>query len=262
MPRNLSTRAFFIRRVVLLTAFSVAASVGITLLALRIISGGDPSFTVTAAQLEWFALTLSSLTPAIVCPIACFRSAKITAEIEKARHDLDILARTDQLTGLLNRRGFDAAAHVALDADRTAKRPTAVLLCDIDHFKRINDLFGHDIGDQALIHVADTLRSFSTNRLIVAGRQGGDEFAMLLSGVALKEAVEIGEAIRAACAAIELDENASGFSVSIGAAVSTRADVPLPALMRRADVALYEAKHGGRNRVLVADLDQLWTDAA
>jgi len=85
---------------------------------------------------------------------------------------------------------------------------------------------------------------------------------MLLSGVRLNDVFEIGEAIRAACAAMILDGNAGGFSVTIGAAVTTRADVPLSALMRRADVALYEAKHAGRNRVLVADLDELWTDAA
>ncbi len=262
MLQNLSTRAFFIRRVVLITACSVAASVGITILALRVISGGDPNFTITASQLEWFALTLSSVTPAIICPIACYRSAQATAAIEKARLDLDFLARTDQLTGLLNRRGFDMAAHVALGADRMANRSTGVLLCDVDHFKRINDRFGHDLGDRALVHVADVLRSCSKNRATVAGRQGGDEFAMLLSGVRLNDVFEIGEAIRAACAAMTLDGNAGGFSVTIGAAVTTRADVPLSALMRRADVALYEAKHAGRNRVLVADLDELWTDAA
>src|SRR5262249_14825810 len=110
MPQNLSTTAFFIRRVVIITAVSVAASVGITLLALRAVWGGNPNVTIPAAQLEWFALTLSSITPAIICPVACFRTAQATAAIERARLDLDFLARTDQLTGLLNRRGFDAAA--------------------------------------------------------------------------------------------------------------------------------------------------------
>src|ERR1700744_527107 len=100
MLHVLSPKAFFIRRVIVATTFSIVASVAMTILALRLVSGGNPNFTVTAAQLEWFAVALSIACPALICPISCYRSAKLMARLDQARRDLDILARTDQLTGL------------------------------------------------------------------------------------------------------------------------------------------------------------------
>lgn len=251
------------RRVVLVTTLSVAASVAVTVLALRLFIGDDPNFTVTAAQLEGFTLSLSIVAPALICPIACYRSAKLLADLERARSDLDVLARTDQLTGLLNRRGFDAAAIAAMDANRAANRPVAALICDIDHFKQVNDHFGHTHGDRSLMRVADVLRSFSKSHGLISGRQGGDEFVMLLPGAGEKEAAVLGESIRAACAATGgQDDSIRGLSVTIGAAISARAAVSLSALLRCADVALYDAKHAGRNRVLVAEIDKHWSNAA
>jgi diguanylate cyclase (GGDEF)-like protein len=234
-----------------------------TLLALRLVFGGDPSFVVTAAQIQWFSLSLSIIAPALICPAASYRSAKLVAQLEQARRDLEVLAQTDQLTGLLNRRGFDAAAIAAIEASRQANRPVAALICDIDHFKSINDRFGHGVGDRSLIHVAEVLRAFAASDGLISGRQGGDEFVMLLPGAGTPEVAAIGESIRAACAAGGSDRDGLGaVSVSIGAAVSEGAAAPLSALLRCADVALYDVKRGGRNRLVVADIDKQWSNAA
>jgi diguanylate cyclase (GGDEF)-like protein len=263
MFAELGARAPFIRRVVLVTLFSVATSLAMTLLALRLVFHGHPGLTLSAAEVEWFSLSLSILAPALICPAACYRSAKLVAELEKARRDLDILAHTDQLTGLLNRRGFDAAAIEALEANRLARRPVAALICDIDHFKSINDRFGHGGGDRSLIRVAQILRAFSKSHGLIVGRQGGDEFVALAPGADAYEAAKIGEQIRSACAARGSDlDNPAGVSISIGAAVSARADFPLSALLRCADVALYDVKRSGRNRIQVAEIDKQWSHAA
>ena len=263
MAHGLNENGFLVRRIIIVTFFSVVGSVALTVLALRLITGGDPNFVATSAQLEWFSLSLSTLTPALICPLACYRSAKLMAALAKARHDLDILARTDQLTGLLNRRGFDLAAVAALQAERSAGRTAAVLICDVDHFKKINDCFGHSVGDQSLIQVAKVLTSFSRDYGLVVGRQGGDEFAMLLPNMNAQKAAQVAEAIRAACAGMYFGDETrfTDFSVSVGVAVAERAEGSLAALMRRADAALYEAKQGGRDRVFVAAKDA-WQDAA
>jgi diguanylate cyclase (GGDEF)-like protein len=165
---------------------------------------------------------------------------------------------------LLNRRGFDAAAHAALEAGRDANRPVAVLMCDIDHFKKLNDDFGHGLGDNALLYVAEVLRGFAAGRHLIASRQGGDEFVLLAPGVDLAEAAAMAESIRIACGKMPFDGDAAGacVTVSIGVAACAGSKASLSALMRRADVALYEVKRGGRNRVASADVAERWSSAA
>jgi diguanylate cyclase (GGDEF)-like protein len=219
---------------------------------------------ITPAEFQHFVLALSIFVPALVCPLVSYRSARLVEALKRARGDLEVLAQTDQLTGLLNRRGFDAAAHAALEAGRAANRPVAVLTCDIDHFKKLNDSFGHGFGDKALLHVAEVLRRFALSRHLVAGRQGGDEFVILAPGIGRAEAAGIAESIRIACGKMPLEDNAAGaiLSVSIGVAVCAGSQASLSALMRRADVALYDAKRIGRNRVVAADLGERWSNAA
>jgi diguanylate cyclase (GGDEF)-like protein len=159
-------------------------------------------------------------------------------------------ANTDPLTGVLNRRGF----HSEVDAlVRRSKRGDhlSLLMCDIDHFKSINDRFGHDAGDDTLRTFASVLQA-SLRATDVIGRLGGEEFAVILPGP-LDVAATAGERVRAA-----LEANGAGISgqsvtvtVSIGAAVTLAADLDLRALMMRADRALYQAKTGGRNRVIL-----------
>jgi diguanylate cyclase (GGDEF)-like protein len=133
----------------------------------------------------------------------------------------------------------------------------AVLMCDIDHFKSLNDNFGHGFGDNVLKHVADVLARAAERGKFVVGRQGGDEFAILLPGVDRDGAAAIAQDIRSACADARCEGGA--LSVSIGIAVSARSRASLAALLRRADIALYEVKRGGRNG---AGANQEWPSAA
>jgi diguanylate cyclase (GGDEF)-like protein len=131
---------------------------------------------------------------------------------------------------------------------------------DVDDFKKLNDRFGHAFGDRALMQVADVLRRCAADRNFIAGRQGGDEFAMVLADTDRAEAFAIAQAIRAACA--EATPDAIAVCVSIGIAVSARSKASLPALLRRADIALYDAKRTGGGRAFAGDANERWPSVA
>jgi len=170
-----------------------------------------------------------------------------------AEHELRIKAATDPLTGLPNRRTFQEELAAAL---RRTGRPTATALAliDIDHFKRINDSHGHNIGDDVLVRVAEILRGATRDGDVLA-RVGGEEFALILRDTSLTRATAMVERLRHLIA--EAQPEAAGIrhrlSVSIGTALG-RSGQPSNALFTAADEALYEAKRGGRNTIRVRDL--------
>jgi diguanylate cyclase (GGDEF)-like protein len=162
-------------------------------------------------------------------------------------------ANTDPRTGLLNTRGFDDALETAL-AGRQADESVAVLMLDIDHFKDFNDRYGHPAGDQALRAFADVLRSCLRDG-DVAGRYGGEEFTVLLTGVDDNAARSVAERIRTRTEStlIPLAPGVSDrVTVSIGIAVAPDQGQERVGLLRLADDALYRAKDSGRNRVAVS----------
>lgn len=157
-------------------------------------------------------------------------------------------AATDELTGLLNRRGvLQAAAELIVGQARKGECVSA-LMFDLDHFKKINDRFGHQIGDKAL-HVFATTASVSTRATDVVGRFGGEEFVALLPGT-LVEAKIVAERVRKAfeAAGVTIAGHEINATVSIGAA-SGPSGTDIVALLAAADAALYRAKANGRNRV-------------
>jgi diguanylate cyclase (GGDEF)-like protein len=121
-------------------------------------------------------------------------------ELTLTRVEMQRVSCTDQLTGLLNRRGFDAAALVALTKANEANLPVVALMCDIDRFKSINDQFGHEFGDKVLIKMGDVMRSFADTTEIMVARHGGEEFAALQIGVDNEKALQYAERLRQACA--------------------------------------------------------------
>jgi diguanylate cyclase (GGDEF)-like protein len=165
--------------------------------------------------------------------------------------ELRIRAQTDALTGLPNRRHFFEVGLVAAGAGSLL----SVLLLDIDHFKSINDCFGHPVGDEVLRELASRCRGLLRGRDLMA-RIGGEEFAVLLPETQPAEAAEIGERLRAAFAGIPVatQGGAVAMTISLGGATLAAAGESFEALLKRVDVALYEAKDGGRNRVVFADL--------
>jgi diguanylate cyclase (GGDEF)-like protein len=159
-------------------------------------------------------------------------------------------ARTDPLTGLLNRRGFDEHASRELAHAGRGGRSIALVTFDIDHFKLINDRWGHVVGDRVLVHIARLLTSES--RLIdVAARLGGEEFAVLMPGSDKAGAVAFAERVRRALAETDCS-NLPQVRMSAGLATTTTA-LDVEAMLQRVDEALYAAKRGGRDRTVACD---------
>jgi diguanylate cyclase (GGDEF)-like protein len=161
-------------------------------------------------------------------------------------------AMTDPLTGLFNRRAFFEAAHRLIAQQARKGEVVSVLGFDLDHFKSINDRFGHATGDDALRLFAATA-SGSMRATDVIGRLGGEEFVAILPSPA-PEAAIVGERVRGAfeAAGIEISGHRIAATVSIGVASATPGDASLDALLARADAALYRAKTNGRNRVEIS----------
>jgi diguanylate cyclase (GGDEF)-like protein len=165
-------------------------------------------------------------------------------------------ATVDPLTGIANRRSFLQDGNELMRRQAATPCPTGVLLLDLDHFKSINDRFGHAIGDRVLQVFADTAKAHLRSSDLI-GRLGGEEFAALLCNVSREKAVALAERIRCAFAeaAGEVDGRPIAATVSIGVVLTQDATFDVPELLVQADQALYFAKERGRNRVEVASLD-------
>jgi diguanylate cyclase (GGDEF)-like protein len=167
-------------------------------------------------------------------------------------------ALVDPLTGIANRRSFLQDATQLAKRHSGNPRPTAVLLVDLDHFKSINDRFGHALGDRVLEIFSDTARK-SVRSSDLLGRLGGEEFAAVLHDTSRDKALAVAERIREsfANAANEVDGRTVGATVSIGLAYCQEASLDVVDLLAQSDQALYFAKEHGRNRVEVASLDMV-----
>jgi diguanylate cyclase (GGDEF)-like protein len=163
-------------------------------------------------------------------------------------------ALTDTMTGLFNRRGFVEAAHQLMARQAKRGEPVSVLMFDLDHFKSINDSFGHAVGDDALRLFASIIGTTMRANDVIA-RFGGEEFVAMLPGT-MTEAVGAAERVRLAfeAAALEMEQGRLGATVSIGVA-SGQPGADIDTLIGNADAALYRAKLSGRNRVEQADED-------
>jgi diguanylate cyclase (GGDEF)-like protein len=165
------------------------------------------------------------------------------------QRELMRLAVTDSLTGMYNRRGFfEQAVQPCLRAGQGA--PLCAIMADIDHFKQVNDIHGHDAGDKAIFAVAHELMSGNWH----AGRLGGEEFALLMEERDMAEAAKIAELLLRRIAALRIPTGEDRLSVTCSFGVSEwRAGDGIDRLLKRADMALYEAKLAGRNRVVKAE---------
>jgi diguanylate cyclase (GGDEF)-like protein len=169
---------------------------------------------------------------------------------------LEEAATKDEKLGIYNFIGWQAIAQRELErAQRTRDTTLGVLMVDLDHFKKVNDVYGHLAGDAVLKAVAATI-SGQIRGYDSVGRFGGEEFVVLLPGVSEREAVTAAERIRVAVTTVEVTEESdliSGLSVSIGVALYPGAGTAIEKLISAADAALYRAKNGGRNQVVTAD---------
>ncbi|MBI3439032.1 MAG: GGDEF domain-containing protein [Proteobacteria bacterium] len=178
-----------------------------------------------------------------------------TREVDTLRTSLESVrleSLTDALTGLANRRMFDETLKMRLEEARAQHTELCLVLCDIDHFKRFNDTWGHHTGDQILRFLASSLQAYARPDHLVA-RYGGEEFAMILPRVNARTAMQTAEALRAAIQAKRLrrrstNEDLGQVTVSIGIARLQPGDTPA-GLIERSDACLYASKRNGRNQV-------------
>jgi diguanylate cyclase (GGDEF)-like protein len=175
---------------------------------------------------------------------------KRTKELQTLNEKLKELAARDSLTHVLNRGSFfDTAQHLLLLAQRR-KAPVSFILMDLDHFKVINDTYGHFTGDKVLIHFAQTLQNLLRKSDLI-GRVGGEEFAIFLSDTDIDGAFKLADKIRQLIAdsTLHIDGQDISYTVSLGVGSSEPADNSIDELFKRADVKLYGAKDKGRDRV-------------
>ncbi|CAN7204073.1 diguanylate cyclase [Pseudoduganella sp. LjRoot289] len=179
-----------------------------------------------------------------------------TLELLMANTKLEQLATTDPLTGIANRRKMTEQITKELDRARRYKHPLALLMVDIDHFKRINDTYGHEVGDQAILAVAGALAA-SMRSMDLAARFGGEEFVLLMPEAELDTAGGAAERLRETVSQLRIEVD-GGLAISVTISVGVAASYPQAApdspssLLVRADQALYRAKKEGRDRVVLS----------
>ncbi len=177
---------------------------------------------------------------------------ELLKELEDSHKDLELLASQDHMTKLYNRRYFSEISMKILELAKRNKKDLSVLMLDIDKFKNVNDTYGHHVGDDVIIALANVLKNLSRNS-DVACRFGGEEFLILLPETNLEGAYAIGEKIRKHVEDLVIkleNQETLKFTISAGVAqIDSENELNLEKTIQRADDALYEAKEGGRNKV-------------
>lgn len=174
-----------------------------------------------------------------------------TQQLEKANAELDRQANTDPLTQLLNRRGFEAHSTRLLALAERSQRPLSAMTLDIDYFKRVNDQYGHDVGDIVLKALAAMLRQRMRQTDVIA-RFGGEEFVVLLPDTDMQAAQQVAQKLLLGIASTPIAPIGC-MTVSIGVSCRRPANDSLAEVLKRSDAALYEAKQSGRNRVCAVE---------
>ena len=183
------------------------------------------------------------------------RILKLEEQLTQARHEMETLAMHDGLTGMFNRRAIEEYIEAELDLARRKGRPLSVILLDIDHFKAVNDQYGHSIGDHTLQQLAGILPR-NLRQYDRIGRWGGDEFIVILPDTKISEAFMIADRMRITTAETKLSlENGEYYTVqiSLGVACASGSYPSLKKLVDAADLAMYQAKQAGRNHVCSFD---------
>jgi diguanylate cyclase (GGDEF)-like protein len=195
--------------------------------------------------------TLPGLVVLVMPPLLLLHRTVLVKQLEVAAH-------RDEKTGLYNTSGWHALAERTLAAASRQRGTFGLLMLDLDHFKQVNDTYGHLAGDAVLRAVAESIISAVRGRGDAVGRFGGEEFVVVLPGIAPADIGAVAERIRRAISALKVPAGKltiAGLSVSIGIAVYPTAGTSLQRLLDAADTALYHAKATGRNKVVhVADL--------
>ncbi len=176
--------------------------------------------------------------------------ARLLSQLEAKNEQLAIMATIDPLTGVANRGHIEMFLETETSRATRFGSPLSVAMLDIDHFKRLNDTYGHPFGDRVIREVSRTMAE-TVRQVDKVGRYGGEEFLVVLPGTDLEGAHVLGDRIREAIAALDLSPEAARVTVSCGVATWDRGLASWEALVSMADQALYHAKDDGRNRVCI-----------
>lgn len=180
--------------------------------------------------------------------------AVATQELRQQKEAAEMLARVDALTGVASRRAFTERAELEIQRALRYRQPLCVVMVDLDRFKRVNDTYGHSVGDAVLVAFAQAIMH-EVREVDMVGRLGGEEFAVLLPGIAGEEAMRVAERMRQAVESRQLMVGGQPlrFTASFGVSEFDGIELNMAGLLARADSALYHAKNTGRNRVVFAD---------
>jgi diguanylate cyclase (GGDEF)-like protein len=230
--------------VIILTLTAVMAALAAALIAVNVLNQQGYSLHTENTVILSACVTLVVATPIIWLLVdLLLRSHRVEQEMRS-------LASYDSLTGLLSRHAFFDNANIYVSLARREHKPFAVMIIDLDHFKSINDRYGHPAGDAVLKLFADITNSVA-RRSDIVGRLGGEEFAIVLPSTTTAEALEFSERLHAAInkAVLKFNDIAIRYTVSIGLTeFGTDSKDSIDDLLARADLALYQAKHSGRNQ--------------
>lgn len=177
--------------------------------------------------------------------------ARVHRELQHKADEIERLSLTDVLTGLANRRHIDGLIQHELQSTARYGRPLAVMMLDIDHFKNINDHYGHQYGDEVLRRVSAVMAE-NARAADVLARWGGEEFLLLAPNTDATGAAELAERIRSSIEGTPMGKRHLNVTISIGVTEACKSD-SRRSLVRRCDLALYRAKEAGRNRIVLAD---------
>ena len=231
------------RTCVVVTLIGIVASLGVSLVINLLIHRSSHEL--------WVSLLMSAGIPALIAPPVTWLVISLLQDAERARRAAEWLSVTDPLTGAFNRRHFFVVGERRFAHSRQAHEPVCVLLLDVDNFKSINDQHGHAAGDRVLIEVARACKA-SLREADLLARYGGEEFVALLPATDLPVALQVAERVRASVAQSYVVTDAGAAvqpTVSVGVSMLAAGPASFDGLLAQADLAMYEAKRGGKNRV-------------
>lgn len=247
--QRLRQSLFRFKRTTLVFAATLVATIGSLLIYLVAAFGND----LDIFEANGFGLWVSTLIPLILTPIVSWHFVGLSLHIHRLEEDVRRMATYDALTGVMGRRAFLSAAEQTFELAHRNNFDIAVLYIDIDHFKVVNDTYGHGGGDEVLRCFATVVEA-CVRKSDLIGRLGGEEFAVILLNTNQAGASVLAEKIRetAKASAVEFSGRQINYTVSVGLAMYVpERDASLDEVISKADEALYVAKHDGRDRVVI-----------
>ena len=224
-----ATRQSILERVFLITLCSIAASVAITNLCLYVALGNE-------ASAHWPLFTaIAVIAPGLIAPVATYNTESLNKRLQASNQRLKQLSETDPLTDTMNRRRFMEVADQQLALAQRYCYPTSLLLLDIDHFKQVNDLYGHAMGDRALVQLTRVMAA-ELRETDTMARFGGEEFIMLLPHTAREGALSLAERVRTAARyhVTKHQESETSVTISIGGVTCETSATPLDRMISHA----------------------------